>query len=268
MLRVGKPQTHGYGPIKLRPTANRMGFEDTAVNELLQKFLDFAPAAPGHLMDIGCAYGFVIEKILSLEAKKSFLSPQKRKIFAIDMGKEHIKHISQNTPGDLVKPFQMYFPPAKTSDVKNCFVPDSLGAVYAGLVLHFLNGPELRQGLGLLYKSIAPGGRIYASVNSPLDSPSMTKTFLHRKNVLKEEYPGWFENYSAMLPEFIRDQVPDFIHAFDKDTLTRYVKDAGFNVINCYYFNRTAGMKMMKLLCIIAEKPMMSSPTSNTSSQH
>jgi SAM-dependent methyltransferase len=259
MRRVGQSQNTEKSPLKLRETANRMGFEDTAINDLLKKYLTFAPTAPGHLMDIGCAKGFAIQEILSLEAKAPFLRPQKRKIFALDMGKEHIEHVSRNTPADLVEPHQIHFPPPAGSDQISSFAPDTIGAVYAGLVFHFLNGPELRQGLTLLYKAVAPGGRIFASVNSPLDSPAMSKDFLHRKNVLKEEYPGWFENYNKMLPDFIRNQVPDFIHAFDVDTLTRYTQDAGFKVIECYYFQRGSGMMMMKLLGIIAEKPNLNS---------
>ncbi|MBW1853457.1 MAG: hypothetical protein JRJ00_02055, partial [Deltaproteobacteria bacterium] len=109
--------------------------------------------------------------------------------------------------------------------------------------------------------------RLYASVNSPLDSFATTEDFLHRKNITKEEYPGWFKTYDkTMLPEFIRDQIPDFIHVFDVDTLTGYAKDAGFNVIDCYYFKRGPGKMMKKLLGIIAKKPAISSsrPTKPT----
>jgi len=265
---MGKGQNPGKVEIKLRPTANQMGFEDTAVNDLLQKFLDFAPVAPGHLMDIGCAKGFTIQQIVSLEARKPFLKPHKRKIFAVDMSKKHVRHIANNFPRDLVEPFQMRFPVAESPDARKHFAPDTIGAVYAGLVLHYLDGPELREGLGLLFKSLVPGGRLYASVNSPLDSAVKSKEFFHRKDILKEEYPGWFKTYDkTMLPEFIRDQIPDYIHLFDVDTLTGYAKDAGFNVIECDYFPRGTGMMMKKLLGIIAEKPTISSPRPNKPAQ-
>ena len=265
--QMGKGQMPGNVQIKLRSTSNQMGFEDTAVNDLLQRFLDFAPVAPGHLMDIGCAKGFAVQQIVSLETKKPFLKPRKRKIFAVDMSKKHVRHIANNFSGDLVEPFQMRFPAAESPDAKKYFSPGTLGAVYAGLVLHYLDGPELREGLGLLFKSLAPGGRLYASVNSPLDSLATTEDFLHRKNITKEEYPGWFKAYDkTMLPEFIRNQIPDFIHVFDVDTLTGYAQDAGFKVIDCYYFERGPGMMMKKLLGIIAEKPATSSsrPTKPT----
>ncbi len=257
----------GNVQIKLRSTSNQMGFEDTAVNDLLQRFLDFAPVAPDHLMDIGCAKGFAVQQIVSLETKKPFLKPRKRKIFAVDMSKKHVRHSANNFSGDLVEPFQMRFPAAESPDAKKYFAPGTLGAVYAGLVLHYLDGPELREGLGLLFKSLAPGGRLYASVNSPLDSLATTEDFLHRKNITKEEYPGWFKAYDkTMLPECIRNQIPDFIHVFDVDNLTGYAQDAGFKVIDCYYFERRPVMMMKKLLGIIAEKPATSSsrPTKPT----
>jgi len=155
----------------------------------------------------------------------------------------------------------MRFPVSKSPDAKRYFAPDTIGAVYAGLVLHYLDGPELREGLGLLFKALAPGGRLYASVNSPFESFTAKEEFLHRKDVLKEEYPGWFKPFDkTMVPEFIRDQLPDFIHVFDVDTLPGYAKDAGFNVIASYYFKRGPGKKTKKLLGIIVEKPNISSP--------
>ena len=253
--QVGQAQEPKSSFPKVRTTANQMGFEDTEANDLLKKFLNFAPAAPGHLMDLGCAKGFAIQEMLALETKKPFLSPRNKKIFAVDMSKEHIEFVAKNTPGDLVKTFQIRFPETESPDVHRCFAPDTLGAVYAGLIFHYLNGPELRQGLKLLLQSIAPGGRLYASVNSALSAENMKKDFLHRKNVLKEEYPGWFENYESMLPSFIRGQSPSYLHVFDKETLTRYAKDAGFNVIDCSYFYRGSDMMKMEQVGIIAEKP-------------
>ncbi len=256
---VRRVSTHPQGikfSDKLRVTTNRMGFEDIAINDLLKKFLDFAPLAPGNLMDLGCAQGFAIKQVLSLEAKAPFLRPNKRKILAIDMGKEHIEYVAKNTPSDLVLPIQMRFPATKESDVKRYFAPGTVGAVYAGLMVHYLSGPDLRQGLELLFKSVALGGRIYLSANSPFESQNMEKDFMHRKNVLKEEYPGWYEN--RMLPERIRDKIPNFIHVFDEETLSRYVTDAGFKLIDSYYFARGAGMITKKLLGVIAEKPNIS----------
>jgi len=268
MHQTGQGQTHGKAKTKLRATANQMGFEDTEVNDLLQKFLDFAPVAPGHLMDIGCAKGFAIQQIVSLETKKPFLKPNKRKIIAIDMSRKHIRDISTHFPSDLVEPFPMRFPVVKSPDAKKHFAPDTIGAVYAGLVLHYLDGPELREGLGLLFKSLAPGGRLYASVNSPFETFAITEEFLHRKNIIKEEYPGWFKNFDkTILPEFIRDQIPDFIHVFDIDTMTGYAKDAGFTMIDCYYFSRGPKKMTKKLLGFIVEKPKISAPRPTTSTK-
>ncbi len=98
MKQVGQAQEPKRSFPKVRTTANQMGFEDTEANDFLKKFLNFAPAAPGHLMDLGCAKGFAIQEMLALEAKKPFLRPRNKKIFAVDMGKEHIESVAKKHP--------------------------------------------------------------------------------------------------------------------------------------------------------------------------
>jgi len=254
---------HPQSPIDrvttIKKTVNNKGYEDIATNELLQKYLTFVPQAPGHLMDLGCAWGYAIQQILSLEAKKPFLVPQKRKIFAVDMSKQHLDRVAANTPRNIVETCLMTFPDQESPEIKKVFSPSTIGSTYAGMMLHYLSGVKLVQGLKLLYKATAPGGRIYISVKTPFVSPALEKDFLHRKNDLKEEFPGWYPNvydrdeFRGKIPDFVRKQQTPYLHVFDHETLSKYLEDAGFRVIKHFYFMRNTMMRM-KLLGIVAEK--------------
>ena len=243
----------------IKKTANQKGYEDLVTNELLRKYLVFAPHAPGHLMDLGCAWGYTIQQILALEARKPFLAPSQRKIFAVDMSQQHLDHVAATTPRTIVETCLMEFPNQKSSEINNVFSPNTIGAIYSGLMLHYLSGNELVQGLKLLYKATAPGGRIYISVKTPFVSPALEKDFLHRKNNLKEEFPGWYPNvydreeFRGKIPDFVRKQQTAFLHVFDHETMSKYLEKAGFRVLDHFYFLRNTMMRM-KLLGIVAEK--------------
>ena len=251
----------GYGPVQnargLVNTANRMGYMDTVTNKLLQKFLYFAPHAPGHLMDLGCAWGYATEQLLTIEAKKPFLKPKKRKIFAVDISQKHIDYVSKHAPPETVETIRMHFPNPDSKKVKEAFSPNSLGATYAGLIFPYLNGKELTQGLKLLYQATAPSGRIYLSVDTPSAFPSIAQVFLRRKED-REPYPGWFPHveYGPHIPEKVRKQLPDSIHVFDLETIYNYVEGAGFRVLDYFRFTRKKGHlgQGMESIGLIAEK--------------
>ena len=245
-----------------RRTDNLMGYEDTEVNQLLNKYLEFVPQAPGNLLDLGCAWGFAIQKMLAIEKQINFLKVNKRKIIALDMDQKHIEQVAATTPPELVEPIFMHFPKLTSPQCIKAFSPDSLGATYAGLLLHYLNPDELTQGLKLLYDATAPGGRVYASVNSAFIAQSLLEDFHRRKQNPGDPFPGWYPDlFDSSVPLKVRNDMPKsvcgmeikYLHVFDEDTLSRYFENAGFRVVESFYFNRNK-MIPMKLLGVVAEK--------------
>jgi SAM-dependent methyltransferase len=239
-----------------------MGYEDTTVNALLGKYLDFIPRAPGNLLDLGCAFGFAVEQILTIDKRENFLRQHHRKIIAVDMSPEHLERVAHDTPPELVETVLMHFPNIKSSRSRKAFSPGTLGATYAGLVVHYLNPDELTRGLKLLYAATAPGGRVYASANSAFISPALLEDFQRRKKDPKDRFPGWYPDlFDPSLPEKIRSTMPKsicgikikFLHVFDEETLSRYFQQAGFRVVETCYFPRSKTIPM-KILGIIAEK--------------
>ena len=251
----------GRGPFKKARgfvrTANRMGYMDTVTNNLLQKYLNFAPHAPGHLMDLGCAWGYATEQILALEEKDPFLKLKKRKLFAVDVSQKHVDYVAKHTSPEIVEAIRTQFPNQDSKKAKEAFSPNSLGATYAGLIFPYLNGTELTQGLKLLYQATAPSGRIYLSVDTPSAFPSIAQVFLRRKKS-KDLHPGWFPNldYGSHIPERIRKQLPDSIHVFDLETVYNYVEGAGFRVLDYFRFTRQkgGGGQGMETIGLVAEK--------------
>jgi len=246
----------------LRKTENQMGYEDTEINTLLQKYLEFIPQSPGNLLDLGCAWGFAIQKVLAIEKQTNFLTVNKRKIIAVDMDQKHIEQVAATTPPELVEPITVHFPNLTSPQCIKAFSPDSLGATYAGLLLHYLNPNELTQGLKLLYDATAPGGRVYASVNSAFISQSLLEDFQRRKQNPVDPFPGWYPNvFDSSVPVKVRNDMPrsvagmkiTFLHVFDEETLARYFEKAGFSVVEHFYFKRNK-MIPMKLLGVVAEK--------------
>ena len=134
----------------------------------------------------------------------------------------------------------MQFPNLASPQCIKAFAPDSLGATYAGLLLHYLNPNELTQGLKLLNDATAPGGRVYASVNSAFISQSLLEDFQRRKQNPADPFPGWYPNlFASSVPIKVQNDMPrsvcgmkiTFLYVFDEDTLSRYFENAGFSVV-------------------------------------
>jgi SAM-dependent methyltransferase len=251
-----------YNAFGARRTANMMGYEDTTASPVLRKYLDFIPKASGNMLDLGCAFGFAIEQMLAIDRKEPFLKQRHEKIIAVDMSREHLDRVAAATPADIVETVLMHFPNIESSQSRKTFSPGTLGATYAGLVFHYMNPNELVRGLKLLFDATAPGGRVYASVNSAFISPQLLEDFQRRKKDPKNKYPGWYPDLSdKSVPEKIRSTMPrsvcgikiKYLHIFDEETLSRYLEQAGFRVIESFYFIRSKTLPM-KLLGIVAEK--------------
>lgn len=84
----------------------------------------------------------------------------------------------------------------------------------------------------------------------------MTEYFLRRKKDSSIAFPGWYPDgfgQKQYMPEIVRDQMPDFIHVFDEELLSSYLRNAGFRVLECMRFLR-GRMYQMQIIGIVAEK--------------
>jgi SAM-dependent methyltransferase len=127
-------------------TRNHMGWSSETPHEYSQAFLDYAasPACAGlPVLDIGAAYGVATLPALAAGAT----------VYANDLDPEHFRAISDATPPEHAHRLRLV--PGRFPDDLS-FAADSLGAVHASNVLHFLPGEDLRHGLTFLYRWLVP----------------------------------------------------------------------------------------------------------------
>lgn len=210
-------------------TRNQMGFMTVAPDPFSQALIDFAPYAPGPMLEIGAAYG--VAAIRALEKGVQ--------VIANDLAPEHLEILRQKTPEHLRSnltlkpgrfPTEIDFPDA------------SLGCVLSCRVIHFLDGDEIRAALSMLYRWLKPGGKICIVVETPYVKPFQPIIPQYEARVRNnEEWPGCFDNiheiYAVHAPELV-NRVPNLLHYLNETVLSRELSRAGFVVERCHTLNR------------------------------
>ena len=85
-----------------------------------------------------------------------------------------------------------------------------------------------------------PNGKLFVIVDTPFMQcwEPCIKVFHERKGK-KERWPGVFypaKNYCNEIA--IHDLIPDLVHWFDEETISKEIKDAGFKIDKISYINR------------------------------
>jgi hypothetical protein len=131
--------------------------------------------------------------------------------------------------------------------------PETFNGILCALVLHFLDGPGVERAVAALFRWLAPGRALYATVITPSNSYYRVTRDLYAERVRRGE--PW-----PLHPERWRSQLPALVHLFEDDTLRRVLESAGFVVGGLRYFCyrnfpehfRTGGREY---LSVIAHKP-------------
>ena len=169
------------------PTLNRMGYMKMHLDEYTQDFVDYATRSKELVLEIGCAYGFVVQEVLKNGGN----------IIASDLSEEHLRVVLSNTPKEHLERLYLY-PAYFPSDL--VLPKESLGAVLTSRILHFLDGDEMAKGLSKIYQWLKKGGKFYFTAVTPYHE-SIREGFesIYRDRVAKkEEWPGIIENQWSM----------------------------------------------------------------------
>jgi len=111
------------------------------------------------------------------------------------------------------------------------FEEQSLAAVHAANVLHFLTRRTLGRGLRDVARWLRPGGRVFLQALSPYQRPF--EAFIaefERRRAAGAEWPGWVEKISAWSEHGQISQMPRSLHLLDERTLGRELERAGLRV--------------------------------------
>lgn len=220
------PKDLDYGEADLIPTLNQQGYMLTTLHEYSQAFVDFAPHAPGPLLDVGTAYGF---NILSALSKASDVT-----VIANDLDTRHLEILKQCIPPQLLS--RVHLQPGRIPGEVS-FAPESLGAVLASGVFQFLPGEELIQAVQDIYRWLKPGGKFFFASSTPYCKAFDAFRPIYRNNKRKGlRWPGYIKDTSVYLPE-IHNEIPPLINLIDQEIMEKILLETGFHIEKMDLFN-------------------------------
>ena len=197
------------------PTLNKMGYMTVHLNPYSQRFVDFAPSAPGPVLEVGAAYGNVALAAVELGAK----------VIANDIEHRHLEILLNRIPNHLrhrVQTMQGSFPNLEIE-------PSSIGAILVSRLFHFFDGPTIERSAKEMLRWLAPAGKVFVVSETAYLKPF--KEFIpiyEERKANGDLWPGWMEDLQSYTPQTRKADVPQSMNLLDCEILTRVFQEAGF----------------------------------------
>ncbi len=207
-------------------TVNKMGITTLELAPPAQDFVDYAYHCEYPIVDIGCGYG-----VSSLAALKTGA-----KVIAIDLAVEHLEVLQKNTPEALKNNLTV-----QVSSFPEAFdFPDSsISAVHASMILHFLSGEQILDGLKKIYASLKPGGKLFIANMTPYlglyDHAALSQEYNNRL-AKGEKWPGYIDQI-RFAKESWKKQLPPYAYFFKIEDAVKLVSQVGFEIEKVYYYS-------------------------------
>ncbi len=209
------------------PTLNGTGYMLEALDGFAEEFVERAAAGGDEVLDIGCAYGVATLAALARGVR----------VCACDMEPQHLALLEQRTPAadrPRLRTVRGVLPGSE-------FPAGSFSGILASRVLHFLEGPPLREAMASLYGWLKPGGRLYIVVDTPyMPQWASVVPGYEAAKARGEPWPGMirdFKPYWAKRADGVPSSGPDFLNTMDPDILARECVAAGFEVERAEWFS-------------------------------
>lgn len=223
-------------------TRNRMGWSSDQLSPLSLSFVEFSRACTAPVLDIGAGLGTAALAALGAGAS----------VIANDLDDGALQHLAgrmQTRPGRF--PRELHFE------------PETLGAVHASNVFHFLTGNQLESGFRAIARWLRPGGRLFVQAATPYQAPFAA--FLpeyQRRLAAAGKWPGWIPKISIYSSHRQLSQMPRSLHLLDDAILTRTALAAGLEIERAWLFRRTDLPATLHLdgresVALIARKPSL-----------
>jgi len=216
------PEEWVKGMIK---TKNKMGIMTTELAPPSKAFVQHAKTAKKPLLDIGCAYGAVVLPALLNGGH----------LIGCDLDPAHLRILKESVPEECAHRLQT------TTDRfpdRLHFQAERLSAIHISMVLHFMKGEEILEGLRKCYQWLEPGGKLYVVNMTPylgLYHWQALSTFYLERVKNKEQWPGEINCRPFFKPGW-DDQLPEFAHFFDMDRMKYVAEQSGFSIEALCYF--------------------------------
>lgn len=240
------------------PTRNQTGWTSNQLNEVSALFVTYCREVALPVLDVGAAYG--IASLAALEAGAT--------VIANDLDPAHLDEILKAAPVEHAS--RLVLIPGRFPRYLR-FAADSLGAVHASNVLHFLTGPQMEQGFASIAHWLAPGGKLFIQASTPWQAPfqEFVPVFQARRKA-GVEWPGWIEDTREYSTHRKLGQIPPSLHLLDDVTLRAKCEAAGLVVEDAWLYRRRdlpASLYLDGRECcgVIARKPVVSSRSEGAS---
>jgi len=227
-------QTSGKVRRRKPLTRNRMGWISEVLGPVSVLFVEFCAtgfcdeAAPA--LDVGAAAGAASEAALRAGAW----------VIANDLDAAPLKELERRVrrEGSEAEQARLCVKPGRFPREPH-FEPESLGAVHACNVFHFLTGNQLALGVGKVARWLRPGGKLFVQAATPYQAPFEAILPEYERRVARgAKWPGWVEKIGAYSKHRLLGQMPRSIHLLDEKVLTRVCVDAGLEVERAWLYRR------------------------------
>ena len=223
-------------------TQNAMGVMFKELSPAAETFVQYAKIAKFPLLDIGAAYGATAIPALENGAE----------VIACDLCEEHLSILRQSTDPKWINKLKTL---AKKFPDELNFKKESLSGILISNVLHFMDGQSITNGLNKCWNWLQYDGKLFITVMTPHLSFYYQLISEYEKRAREgDEWPGIF-NPKLVASDKWSDNLPDFVHLFEIDTIKNIVEKAGFTIDSIDYFcyknypneHRTDGKEFISL---------------------
>lgn len=203
-------------------TLNNYGYMLSNPHPYSQLFIDSTSHLKAIVLDIGAAYG-----VTAIPALKNGAQ-----VIANDIDPRHLNILFKKVPPDLIGRLSL-LPGKFPDDVE--LRDNSLDAVHAAGVLHFLPPDLLEIALGKILKFLKPGGKFYFITTTPFIN--LFKEFLCVYEERKQQghpWPGLIEDSSQYLNGY-NNSIPKLLTLLDLQTTQAILMKVGFEIEKISY---------------------------------
>ena len=226
--KINEPKALACGRI---PTLNQRGFTTDFLDPLSEQFSKYAAEINSEVLDIGCAYGVAVKRVLEAGGR----------ICACDMDERHLDILFNSVDSAAKLRLRSITGILPHVDFEEC----TFGAILCSRVLHFLDGSDVQLSVSKMHRWLRPAGKIFLIVDTPYSGASADKVIpeYERKKALNDPWPGFMPDFEKYMPADSSVKFDtSFIHLMDPDTLARVCEQAGFTIENKGFMARIANL--------------------------
>ena len=193
------------------PTLNQFGYMKFEWDEFCKEFVDYSKNAKKPVLEIAPAYGWITHRALEQDIE----------IIAADISKEHLEVLLKDAPKDKLDKLHVYH--GKFPDEID-FPNESLGAVLASRLFHFLKEEEIEAGLKKIYEWLEPNGMFVCS-NCSIHHYTVNQGMLDyykEGEILRDKWRGRTKSQAQ--------NTDDLFYPFDMQLLKEVLPEYGFQI--------------------------------------